>query len=203
MHNHAKSGHPLDSSSQCVVAVLGCAMLLCFAGCGRKPAEARSASDTTIVFKQQERVSAQLAVRVESVSAKRLGGEGQGGCHRIASFSGQRIGGDVGRMATRHQRWSLIAGERAFVGFENYARLAHDSRFWNALGTTAYFTGVSVALELALGLAIAVLLHRAFPGKGLMRAILLIPWAVPTAVSARMWEWMYNSRRLPPSARFT
>jgi multiple sugar transport system permease protein len=91
------------------------------------------------------------------------------------------------------QRWSLIGGERGFAGLENFVRLAHDGRFWNALSNTAYFTGVSAALELGLGLAIAVLLHRAFPGKGLMRAILLIPWAVPTVVSARMWEWMYNA----------
>ena len=91
------------------------------------------------------------------------------------------------------QRWSLIAGQHGFIGLHNYVHLAHDARFWNALGNTAYFTAVSVALELVLGLGIAVLLHRAFPGKGLMRAILLIPWAVPTVVSARMWEWMYNA----------
>ena len=91
------------------------------------------------------------------------------------------------------QRWSLISGERGFIGFENFIHLAHDGRFWNALGNTAYFTGVSVAAELALGLAVAVLLNRLFPGKGLMRAILLIPWAVPTVVSARMWEWMCNA----------
>jgi multiple sugar transport system permease protein len=90
-------------------------------------------------------------------------------------------------------RLSLVGGGRGFIGWENYARLLHDSRFWNALGNTAYFTGVSVTLEIVLGLGVAVLLHRAFPGKGLMRAILLIPWAVPTVVSARMWEWMYNA----------
>jgi len=91
------------------------------------------------------------------------------------------------------QRWSLIAGGHGFIGLQNYVRLAHDGRFWNALSNTVYFTGVSVALELVLGLAIAVLLHRAFPGKGLMRAVLLIPWAVPTVVSAKMWGWMYNA----------
>jgi len=91
------------------------------------------------------------------------------------------------------QRRSLIGGEHGFIGLENFVRLAHDGRFWNALGNTAYFTGVSVALELVLGLGVAVLLHRAFPGKGLMRAVLLIPWAVPTVVSARMWEWMFNA----------
>lgn len=80
-----------------------------------------------------------------------------------------------------------------FIGLDNYIYLLGDSRFWNALKNTAYFTGVSVALELILGLSIAVLLNRAFKGKGFMRAVVLIPWAVPTVVSAKMWEWIYNT----------
>ncbi|MEJ2313413.1 MAG: sugar ABC transporter permease [Nitrospirota bacterium] len=87
----------------------------------------------------------------------------------------------------------LIFGGREFVGLGNFAFLARDPRFWNALGNTAYFTAASVALELALGLAIALLMDRAFRLKGLMRALVLVPWAVPTVVSARMWEWMYNT----------
>lgn len=80
-----------------------------------------------------------------------------------------------------------------FIGLDNYIYLLGDSRFWNALKNTAYFTGVSVTLELILGLSIAVLLNRAFKGKGFMRAVVLIPWAVPTVVSAKMWEWIYNT----------
>jgi multiple sugar transport system permease protein len=80
-----------------------------------------------------------------------------------------------------------------FIGFDNYITLFADSRFWNALKNTIYFTGVSVAFELLLGLSIAVLLNRAFKGKGFMRAVVLIPWAVPTVVSAKMWEWIYNT----------
>jgi multiple sugar transport system permease protein len=80
-----------------------------------------------------------------------------------------------------------------FAGPENYARLAGDARFWNALGNTLYFTVVSVALELVLGLAIALLLARAGRARSLVYGILLLPWAVPTVVSARMWEWIYNA----------
>jgi multiple sugar transport system permease protein len=80
-----------------------------------------------------------------------------------------------------------------FIGFDNYITLFADSRFWNALKNTIYFTGVSVAFELLLGLSIAVLLNRAFKGKGFMRAVVLIPWTVPTVVSAKMWEWIYNT----------
>lgn len=87
----------------------------------------------------------------------------------------------------------LIFGDREFVGLGNFAFLAQDARFWNALGNTAYFTAASVALELVLGLGIALLMDRAFRLKGLMRALVLVPWAVPTVVSARMWEWMYNT----------
>ncbi len=80
-----------------------------------------------------------------------------------------------------------------FTGLDNYRFLLHDDRFWNALGNTVYFTGVSVSLELPLGLAIALFLNRSFRLKGLVTALVLVPWAIPTVVSARMWEWMYNT----------
>ncbi|HZV47661.1 MAG TPA: sugar ABC transporter permease [Thermodesulfovibrionales bacterium] len=87
----------------------------------------------------------------------------------------------------------LIFNISRFIGFENYQFLLRDDRFWNALKNTFYFTGVSVSLEVFLGLCIAILLNRPFRGKGLARAVMLIPWAIPTVVSARMWEWMYNT----------
>lgn len=80
-----------------------------------------------------------------------------------------------------------------FVGFDNYSFLLTDDRFWNALRNTVYFTVASVSLELLLGLGIALLLHRNFRFKGAVTAIVLVPWAIPTVVSARMWEWMYNT----------
>lgn len=86
----------------------------------------------------------------------------------------------------------LIFNISRFVGIENFLFLLKDPRFWNALYNTVYFTLVSVALELGLGLAIALLLNRTFRGKGMIRTIVLIPWAVPTVVSAKMWEWLYN-----------
>ena len=80
-----------------------------------------------------------------------------------------------------------------FTGLDNYRFLLADDRFWNALGNTAYFTAVSVTLELVLGLSIALLLNRSFRFKGLATSAVLAPWAIPTVVSARMWEWMYNT----------
>ncbi|HEX6994959.1 MAG TPA: sugar ABC transporter permease [Gammaproteobacteria bacterium] len=88
--------------------------------------------------------------------------------------------------------YSLIGDAPSFAGVENFARLFADTRFWNALGNTLYFTVVSVALEIAIGLGFALLLARPFVGRAPMRAVVLLPWAIPTVVAARMWEWMYN-----------
>jgi multiple sugar transport system permease protein len=70
--------------------------------------------------------------------------------------------------------------------------LLHDQRFWTALGNTAYFAVVSVAAELVLGLAIARLLTSAAPGQRLLRAAILVPWAIPAAVSGKIWAWLFN-----------
>ncbi len=90
------------------------------------------------------------------------------------------------------QRRLVIFDIAEFVGVDNYLFLIQDARFWNALKNTAYFTVLSVSLELLLGLGIALLLNRSFRFRGLARAVVLVPWAIPTVVSAKMWEWMYN-----------
>lgn len=87
----------------------------------------------------------------------------------------------------------LIFDINRFVGADNYLHLLSDERYWRALGNTAYFTGVSVALELLLGMSFALLLDRVVRGKGVLRAVVLLPWAIPTVVSAKMWEWIYNA----------
>lgn len=90
------------------------------------------------------------------------------------------------------RRRLLVFDVDRFAGLENYRFLVEDARFWNALANTAAFTGVSVAVEFALGLGIAILLSTLKGGRGWMRAVVLVPWAIPTVVSARMWAWMYN-----------
>lgn len=86
----------------------------------------------------------------------------------------------------------LIFNISNFIGLKNYLFILNDDRFFSALKNTCYFTIVSVSIELILGLSIAMLLNRSFKGKGLIRAVILVPWAIPTVVSARMWEWIYN-----------
>jgi multiple sugar transport system permease protein len=87
----------------------------------------------------------------------------------------------------------VIFDERRWVGLDNYAFMLTDARFWSALGHTAYFSVVAVSIELALGLGFALLLASRTPGRGLLRATLLIPWAVPTVVSAQLWAWLFSA----------
>lgn len=79
-----------------------------------------------------------------------------------------------------------------FAGLEPYARLWQDGRWWTSLRNTAVFTASSVAVEMVLGVAFALLLHRSFRGRGLARAIVVLPWALPTAVMALAWSWIFN-----------
>jgi len=80
----------------------------------------------------------------------------------------------------------------AFVGLQNYLRLAADLHFWQSMRFTLLFVAVSVTLELIFGLVFALLLNEAMPGRGLLRVIVLVPWIIPIAVSARIWELIYN-----------
>lgn len=79
-----------------------------------------------------------------------------------------------------------------FAGGENYQRIFTDNQFLPALAHTAGFTVVSVAVETVVGLALALVLNRKFPGRGLVRAAIFIPWAVPTVVSAQLWKSMFD-----------
>ncbi|BDG05465.1 carbohydrate ABC transporter permease [Anaeromyxobacter oryzae] len=78
------------------------------------------------------------------------------------------------------------------VGMANFAALASDGDWWRAVLNTVVFALVSVTLETILGMVIALTLNAHLPGRGLLRAAVLIPWAIPTVVSAQMWNWMYN-----------
>lgn len=79
-----------------------------------------------------------------------------------------------------------------FVGFDNFAYLLLDANWWTAVWNTVVFAAISVSLETVLGLTIALALNAQFRGRGGLRAAILIPWAIPTVVSAQMWSWMFN-----------
>lgn len=81
-----------------------------------------------------------------------------------------------------------------FSGFSNYIRMIGDGRFWQSLTNTSIFTFFSVSLELFLGLGIALILNQSFRGRGLVRTIAIIPWALPTAVMGLAWAWIFNDQ---------
>jgi ABC-type sugar transport system permease subunit len=83
---------------------------------------------------------------------------------------------------------------RPFIGLANYLEALRDPRFWGALGHTAFFAVTSVGLELFLGLFLALAMNRAFRGRGLVRAAILIPWAIPTVVSALLWRFLFEGQ---------
>src|SRR5688572_28171497 len=83
-------------------------------------------------------------------------------------------------------------GAWRFVGFENYADAFGSTDFWDAVKNTFIFTFFSVGLELAIGLGMALAMHEAFRGRGLLRTVVLVPWAVLTVVSAITWRTLFE-----------
>jgi len=79
-----------------------------------------------------------------------------------------------------------------WIGFKNYRDLWQDSQFRHSIWVTIKFTLITVVFEFALGLAIALVVNSKFKGRGLMRAVMLVPWAIPTVVAAQMWKWMLD-----------
>ena len=82
----------------------------------------------------------------------------------------------------------------AFVGLRNYGSVLGDGEFQGAVRNTLVYSVISVAFETLFGLGIALLINKTFPGRGLVRAAILVPWAFPTVVSAQMWLLMYNDQ---------
>src|SRR5215510_890596 len=89
---------------------------------------------------------------------------------------------------------TLRIGEARWIGFDDFRRVLADPVWWRAVKNTLWFTLFSVSLETLLGLGIALVLNQAFPGRGIVRAAILIPWAIPTVVSARIWGWLLNDQ---------
>ena len=90
----------------------------------------------------------------------------------------------------------FIVKGSTFVGLDNYAAIFKGDtgqRFWNAAYNTTFFTIVCVVLETVLGVAMALVMHKAFKGRAVVRASILVPWAIPTVVSALLWKWIFQA----------
>ena len=86
-------------------------------------------------------------------------------------------------------------GTSQFIGFKNYIRAftgTGSEAFWQAFSFTTLLTLVTMAFELVIGFGMALIMNKAFRGRGLVRASVLVPWAIPTAVSAQLWLWNFN-----------
>lgn len=99
-----------------------------------------------------------------------------------------------------HYLWLSAHASSVLTGFiavpnqgANWLRLISDQRFWQDASQTLRFTAVSVSVELVLALAIALLLDQRWRGRGVVRAMALIPWALPTTVMALGWRWIFNN----------
>src|SRR4051794_10404532 len=92
-----------------------------------------------------------------------------------------------------HEYSVRVAGLSRWAGLRNYSTALQDSEFWSALVTTLIFTASSVFLELLIGLVMALAMHSAFRGQGLLRTVVLVPWAVLTVVTGIMWRTIFES----------
>ncbi|MDO4619285.1 MAG: sugar ABC transporter permease [Lachnospiraceae bacterium] len=81
-----------------------------------------------------------------------------------------------------------------FIGFQNYMKIFSDARAGTDILFTVKFTVTTVLLEMVIGFAAALIMNRAFKGRGIVRAAILVPWAIPTSVSAMMWKFIYNDQ---------
>lgn len=168
-------------------------------------------ADMTLVSEEDQQVFASIQ---EEVTAMKEQYEGEtatrnfqsGEKDEVASFV-EKISGEITaiydkypdvefynreNMETILQDLSGTIVQSNFVGGSNYARLVQDGRFWAALLHTVIFMVCSVTLEFVLGMCLALIMNKAMKGIGIVRAIALIPWAIPTAVSALMWSYLYD-----------
>ena len=86
----------------------------------------------------------------------------------------------------------LILPEERFAGFDNYQAILTHSRFWHSLFITLSFTFVSISLEAMLGLCLGLMMNRLSPVNNFLRILILIPWTIPTVVTAKIWQWMFD-----------
>jgi multiple sugar transport system permease protein len=91
-----------------------------------------------------------------------------------------------------HEYSVRVAGLSRWAGLTNYSNILQDAEFWDAVQNTFIFTACSVTLEVAIGMAMALTMHSAFRGQGVLRTVVLVPWAVLTVVTAMMWRTIFD-----------
>ena len=84
--------------------------------------------------------------------------------------------------------------EQSFVGLANYVAIAQDEEFWRSLRLGLVYSLSTIALQLVLGVGAALVLHQSFPGRGLVRALTIFPYVVPTVIAVVIWKWLLNAQ---------
>jgi len=98
----------------------------------------------------------------------------------------------IDTLITSFKNTKLILPEERFAGFDNYQAILTHSRFWYSLFITLSFTFVSISLEAVLGLCLGLMMNRLSPVNNFLRILILIPWTIPTVVTAKIWQWMFD-----------
>jgi multiple sugar transport system permease protein len=88
---------------------------------------------------------------------------------------------------------ALFPQER-FVGLANYVYLLHDDQFWASLWNGVVYAGTTIVLQVVLGVVAALVLHEAFPGRNVVRGLVLFPYMIPTVVAVILWKWLLNNQ---------
>lgn len=150
-----------------------------------------------------EDISGFITPYENEVGSRKIGGAEAGGIDAFISGTESRLnalyeGAPDADFYHREDMPILIGEMRScfiapnFVGLANYGKLLGDTRFWSALSITLVFTFISVFIELILGMALALIMDKALKAIGLIRTTTLVPWAIPTAVSALIWSYLYD-----------
>src|SRR2546422_2341024 len=103
-----------------------------------------------------------------------------------------RLGPAFSSLYISLHEWNLISPSKPFVGLQNFRLLAHDPRFVQAAVNTVRYVLVGIPVQMALGLAVAVLLQRINRFRGMFRALYFMPFVTPVVASAFDWQWMYT-----------
>lgn len=102
-----------------------------------------------------------------------------------------------------HDMTGVLDTDASFIGLHNYTQVLQQGDFWASVGRTVYFTGVSTAVELVLGVGVALLLKAPMRWPWLFRAIVVLPWAIPTIVNAALWRNIFSAQYGPLNAALT
>lgn len=110
----------------------------------------------------------------------------------LLAFFAYPIAYNVRMSLTDFTTATFYTGEAPWVGLANFTNMLQDDVFYRAVANTALFTSISIVVQFGLGLLFALFFRKDFPGSGILRSMMLLPWLLPLIVSATVWRWMFD-----------